>query len=179
MYKKVMRTTWLNILCTVVACAWSSAAQNASNDPTSLLDHLAGDWVLKGTIDGRQTTHDVQAHWILRHEYLQLHEVSREKDPNGHPAYEAIILVSFDPKADQYACLWLDSTSGGALTSHITCRATPAVDAIPFIFAISPSESLHTTFTYLGATDKWQWIIDDIKNGKSDRFATVELSRSR
>jgi hypothetical protein len=144
-----------------------------------LLDHLAGNWVLKGTIAGKQTTHDVQADWILRREYLQIHEISREKDTNGEPAYEAIILVSFDPKANQYACLWLDSTSGGALTSRVTCRATPSANAIPFIFTISPSESIHTTFTYRPATDTWQWTIDDITNGKADRFATLELSKSR
>jgi hypothetical protein len=177
-YKEFVRTTWLTAVC-FVACAFPSAAQNPSLDPISLLDHLAGDWVLKGTIAGKQTTHDVQAHWILRREYLQLHEISREKNPNGEPAYEANILVSFDSKANQYACLWLDSTSGGALTSHITCRATPLPDRIPFIFTISPSESLHTTFTYRAATDTWQWIIDDITNEKSDRFATVELSRLR
>jgi hypothetical protein len=173
-----MRTTWLIVLC-VVAYAFPSAAQNPSPDPVSLLDHLAGNWVLKGTIAGKQTTHDVQAAWILRREYLQLHEVSREKAPNGEPAYEAIILVSFDPKANQYACLWLDSTSGGALTSPVTCRAIPSASTIPFIFTISPSESLHTTFSYRAATDTWQWIIDDITNAKSDRFATLELSKVR
>ncbi len=114
---------------------------------------------------------------MLRHEYVELHEISREKDAHGEPAYEAIVLVSWDPKANQYACLWLDSTAGGALTSQITCRAAPSGDSIPFIFTISPSESIHTTFTYRNATDTWQWLIDNEVKGKTDRFADVELSR--
>jgi len=145
-----------------------------------LLDRLAGNWVLTGTIGGKQTTHDVHAGWVLRREYLQIHEISREKNANGEPAYEAIILVSWDPKANQYACLWMDSTAGGALTSPVTCRATPAADdSIPFVFTLSPTESLHTTFAYRRATDQWRWTIDDQTNGKTDRFADVALSRKR
>jgi hypothetical protein len=169
---------WIVSLC-VLASALSSSAQSRPSDPLILLDHLAGDWVLKGTIGGKQTTHDVQAHWLLRREYLQLHEVSREKDANGEPAYEAVVLVSWDPKANQYACLWLDSTAGGALSSQVTCRANPSGDSIPFLFTISSSESIHTTFTYRKATDTWQWIIDDEANGKTERFADVELSRKK
>jgi len=163
----------------MVACAQALSAQSQSPDPLQLLDHLAGDWILTGTIAGKQTTHDVQAAWVLRREYLQIHEVSREKNANGEPAYEAIILVSWDANAKQYACLWMDSTAGGALTSPVTCRAAAAPDSIPFLFTLSPSESLHTTFRYRRATDRWQWTIDDEKDGKMERFADVELARKK
>lgn len=154
--------------------AW---AQKQSPDPMRLLDHLAGSWLLQGRIAGKHTTHDVQARWVLRHEYLELHEVSREKNGLGEPAYEAIILLSWDPKLSQYACLWLDSTEGGALTSNVTCRATPSGDSIPFRFTISPSDSIQTTFIYRKASDTWQWLIDNVTSGKSERFADVELTK--
>ena len=154
-----------------------AVAQTRSHDPTDLLDHLAGSWLLQGKIAGKQTTHDVQARWILRREYLELHEVSREKDDRGEPAYEAVTLVSWEAKLSQYACLWMDSTAGGALTSPVTCRAKRSGDSIPFVFTISTSESIHTTFSYRQASDTWQWIIDDVTGGKSDRFADVELLR--
>lgn len=154
-------------------------AQSQSPDPLQMLDHLAGDWVLNGTIAGKQTTHDVTARWVLKREYLQIHEVSHEKDAKGEPAYEAIVLVSWDPKTNQYACLWMDSTAGGALTSPVTCRATPSGDSIPFLFTLSPAESIHTTFTYRKATDTWQWTIDDLANGKTERFADVVLQRKK
>jgi hypothetical protein len=177
-YNSAMRRISLVSLC-LAACASFSPAQNQSPDPSQLLDHLAGNWLLHGTIAGKQTTHDVEARWILRHEYLELHEVSRDKDAHNQPAYEAVVLVSWDPKANQYACLWLDSTAGGALTSQTTCRATPADNSIPFLFTLSPTEALHTTFTYRQTTDTWQWVIDDQSNGKTDRFADVELSRKK
>jgi len=160
-------------------CSSLALGQTHSQSPADLLNRLEGSWVLRGKIAGRPTVHDVQAHWILHHEYLQVNEVSRDKDSQGSPAYEAEILVSWEPKTNQYACLWLDSTAGGALTSQVTCRATPAVNAIPFVFTISPADSIHTTFTYNEAADTWQWRIDNVTNGKLSRFADVELSRAR
>jgi len=163
----------------LVSCSSLALAQAQFSDPMSLLDHLTGSWLLKGKIAGKQTTHDVQAHWVLRHEYLEIHEVSREKDGHGEPAYEAIVLVSWEPKTHQYSCLWLDSTAGGALSSQVTCRATPSGASIPFVFVISPSDSIHTTFSYRKASDTWQWLIDNVTNGKSERFAALELSKTK
>jgi hypothetical protein len=62
-------------------------AQNQSLDPSKLLDRMTGAWVLKGMIAGKPVTHDVDATWVLRREYLQIHEVSREKDPDGQASY--------------------------------------------------------------------------------------------
>jgi hypothetical protein len=173
-----MRRKWMVGLC-VLACAWAARAQSPAPEPVGLLDRLAGDWVLTGTIAGKQTTHDVNARWVLKREYLEIHEVSREKDARGEPAYEAMVLVSWDAEAGQYACLWMDSTAGGALTSPVTCRAAPAGDSIPFLFILSPTESIHTTFAYRQAADTWRWTIDDEAKGKTSRFADVELKRKK
>ena len=45
------------------------------NDP--LLERLVGTWVLRGTIAGKDTTHDSVAEWVLGHQYLRIHERSR------------------------------------------------------------------------------------------------------
>ncbi len=147
--------------------------------PTALLDHLAGKWILQGTIAGKPTTHDVQAAWVLHHEYLQLHEISREKSASGSPAYEAIVYIGWDAKARQYTCLWLDSTSGEALSTEVIGRANPSGDSIPFIFAASASDQIQTTFRYDKVADTWQWLIDNVVNGQTQHFADVKLSRAR
>ena len=134
---------------------------------------------MKGMIGGKETTHDVQASWVLNREYLRLHEVSREKKPNGAPAYEAIVFIGWDDKAQQYTCLWLDSTAGNGLSAQTIARATPTANSIPFIFTISAADSLHTTFNYDSRADTWQWLIDDVQNGKTDRFADVKLTRAK
>ncbi len=70
------------------------AQQSVAQEP--LLDHLTGNWILQGTIAGRETTHDVDAEWVLGHEYVRLHETSREKKAQGQAAYEAIIFIEWD-----------------------------------------------------------------------------------
>lgn len=154
-----------------------SFAQQSADSPIQLLDHLAGHWVLKGAMGGKQTTHYVDADWVLNREYLRLHEVSDAKKPNGDPAYEAIIFISWNAKPQEYKCLWLDNTSGAGLSNPIA-RAKPQQHAIPFVWVLSQSE-LHTTFTYDASSDTWTWTIDDVKDGKADRFADVRLTRRR
>src|SRR5438045_8952039 len=83
--------------------------RSAQHGPLS--DRLVGKWVLQGTIGGKETTHDVDADWVLNDGYVRLHEVSREKDSNGLPAYEAIMFISWDETSREYSFLILDSTS--------------------------------------------------------------------
>jgi hypothetical protein len=134
---------------------------------------------LHGTIAGKPTTHDVHAEWVLGHEYLQLREISREKNTSGSPAYEAIVYIEWDAKSHEYNCLWLDSTSGGGLSPEGIAHASPAENSIPFIFILSSTDQIHTTFSYDKATDAWQWLIDNAVNGRTQRFANVTLTRAR
>jgi len=149
------------------------------NSSFELLDHLKGRWILQGVIAGKQTTHDVQASWVLKQEYLRLHEVSREKDTNGHPAYEAIVFVGWDTNTREYACLWLDSTSAGGLSAQGIAHGKRSGDSIPFLFTLSPSDSIRNTFIYDRNSDSWKWLIDNETNGRTERFADVTLSRAR
>ena len=152
----------------------AAAQQPGFHDP--LLERLAGRWVLHGTIDGRETTHDVTARWILNHGYLEIHEVSREKDAAGAPAYEAVVLVGPDPAADGYACLWLDTTSPRGLAARAMGHGRRDGDRIPFVFA-TDGGAFHTTFAYDREAGRWQWIMDGEAEGKLVPFARLVLSR--
>jgi len=163
----------------VLFCTVSLAAQGPADVPVKLLDHLTGSWVLQGIIAGKQTTHDVDATWVLNREYVQLHEVSREKNPSGGAAYEAIVYLSWEVKMQQYTCLWLDSTAGGGLSAEGLAHAKLAGDSIPLIFTLSASDQIHTTFSYDKTADTWQWLIDNVENGRTQRFANVTLTRAK
>lgn len=159
----------------VFVASAARAQPKAFEDP--LLERLAGTWVLRGTIGGQQTTHDVAADWVLGHEYMRLHEVSREKDAAGRPAYEAIVFIGQDPGSDGYACLWLDSTGGGGLTGQAIGHGKRGVDAIAFVFKGSDGSLFHTTFDYDKAGDSWQWLMDGEEGGKLVPFARVRLTK--
>lgn len=162
----------------LLSAAVCRAQEPASNSPVELLDRLAGRWVLQGTIAGKERTHDVDAQWVLKGEYLRLHEVSRDKDDKGDPRYEAIIFIDWDPKNREYACLWLDSTEGGGLSAQGIAHGKKLGDSIPFLFALSPSDSIHNTFTYDRRNDAWQWRIENDVKGKREPFADLKLVKA-
>jgi len=175
-----MRSQRLRIAAQALLFAVFCPAQNAPMDaPTQILNYLAGRWVMSGTLAGKPTTHDVEAEWVLKREYIRFHEVSREKDSSGGPAYEAIVFLSWDANKGEYSCLWMDNTEGGALSSDVIARGRPAAGAIPLVFTKAGKELLHTTFRHDARADSWQLTIDDVTNGKIDRFADLRLTRKK
>ncbi|MBI3715881.1 MAG: hypothetical protein HY255_07810 [Betaproteobacteria bacterium] len=146
------------------------------NDP--LLERLAGTWVLRGTIARKQTTHDVVADWMLDHQYLRIHEVSREKNDKGKPQYEAVVLIGWDANTSSYQCLWLDTTGGDGLRAEGIGQGKRDGDAIPFIFKERDgSISFSNTFSFDKTDDSWSWKMDNIKDGKAIPFGLVKLTR--
>jgi hypothetical protein len=153
--------------------AQPSAANHA------LLERLGGSWVLRGTLAGKATTHDVAAAWILDGLYLQLHERSRETDAKGKPLYEAVILLGVDPATAEYQCLWLDSTGGGGLTPAAFGRGKRVGDSIPFLFRDSDGTvSFSNTFSYDTSAQSWTWQLDNVrKDATHAPFGRVSLTR--
>jgi len=105
---------------TVVAPA-ALAQDQATSAAEALLDKMTGPWVMTGTIGKKPTTHDVDVDWVLKREYIRIHEVSRDKDASGGIGYEAWIYLVWDAKTREYAVMWLDNT---AATNFAYDRAT-------------------------------------------------------
>lgn len=156
----------------------ASSLRAQSLDADSLFDRLIGRWVLRGTIAHHATTHDVTFEWMLGREYVQMHEVSRERAATGGPAYEAIVLFGRDSRSGEYGCLWLDNTGAGAFDPQGIGRGAVVGDSIPFLFTYSATDRFHTTFVYNRATDSWQWHMDNDSSGVRRPFARVELTRA-
>jgi len=164
----------------ILSCALTLTAQPLraqSLHPDSLFDRLIGTWVLRGTIARQQTTHDITFEWMLGRSYVRMHEVSREREPDGKPSYEAIVLFGRDPKTGEYGCLWLDNTGTSAFDPAGTGHGFVAGDSIPFLFNYSATDRFHTTFVYSKANDTWQWHMDNDSSGVRRPFARVTLTR--
>jgi hypothetical protein len=162
----------MGLLVASVLAGQALAQQPVFHD--ALLDHLAGRWLLEGTIAGKKTTHDVDADWVLGHQYLRIHEVSRDKTAEGKPAYEAMVLIGWVQASAQYACVWLDTYGG--ITPVSLANAKRNGNEIPFLFP-DKDAPLHTTFSYIPASDSWTWRIDNEEKGKLTPFARVSLIR--
>lgn len=170
-----MKTILRFILLAFLVSIKISAQQTSFQD--SLLDRMTGNWILKGTLAGQEVIHDIKVSWILEHQYLQIDEISREKDADGTAAYEALVLIGWDSNSNRYACLWLDVTGGEGLSNQIIGFAERNGDEIPFLFKMNEDGVFHTTFAYDRNADSWHWIMDGENNGKLKPFARVILTK--
>ena len=150
------------------------AQQPTLEDP--LLNHLVGHWTLTGTIRGQQTTHDVDASWVLNHQYIQLQEVSREKQSGtSAPQYEALVLVGLDARRGEYVVHWMDVYGGGfSLVGYAARHPTE----IPMVFKDQDGQFL-TTLTYDAATDQWAWQMDTEHGATRQEFARLAMRRAK
>jgi hypothetical protein len=160
------------------AMSAAQAAQPGAHE--ELMNRMAGRWTMTGTIGKTAVTHDVDADWILKNEYIRIHEISRDKDPSGSVGYEAWIYVVWDPARKEYAVMWLDNTAATNFGPEGIGHARPDGDRIPFIYALADGTGIHTTFAYDRSKDTWTWTIDNIDNkGASSPFARLTLLRKK
>jgi hypothetical protein len=141
-----------------------------------LLDHLAGKWLIQGTIRNQSATHDFEAQWVLQHHYLRFHEVSREKNDKNEPQYEAIVFIGWNEKTRQYACAWMDVYGG--LTTESIGIATPKQNELAFVFTDEHGETTFTnTFVYDSKTNTWEDRLDNVEKGVAKPFARFHLTK--
>lgn len=157
----------------VLPWAEASAQQPALHDP--LLDNLIGNWVLSGTIGRKQTTHDVRIRWVLNHQFVEIHEVSQEKDASGSPQYEARVFLGWDSRKNSYVVHWIDVFGGGFSAQGY---APKMEGSIPIVFE-SDDGKFHTTFSFDQRTRAWFWKMDNEQNGTLQEFARLKMVRKR
>jgi len=143
---------------------------------SSLLDHLAGKWLMEGTIAGKSTKHDINAQWVLDHHYLRIHEVSQEKNAKGEPQYEAMIFIAWNDQPKHYSCAWLDVYGGFSVQSIGV--APPSENELAFVFKNDKGEiDFSNDFVYDPKTDTWSDELDNIEKGAKKPFGRVKLTR--
>lgn len=164
----------LFIVATIFSALTAMGQQAPINSP--LLDHLAGKWLLQGTVGKQPVTHDFNAEWVLQRHYLRFYEVSREKNDKGEPQYEATVFIAWNEETRQYSCVWLD-VYGGATTESIGVAA-PKENELAFVFTDEHGETSFTnTFTYDPKTNTWDNRLDNVVKGVAKPFARFNLTK--
>jgi hypothetical protein len=164
----------LVLLGTMFAALTAMGQQPPVNSP--LLDHLAGKWLMQGTVGKQAATHELDAEWVLQHHYLRFREASREKNDKGEPKYDATVFIGWNEKTKQYACVWLDVYGG--LTTESIGIATPKENEIAFTFADEHGETTFiNTFTYDPKTNTWDNRLDNVVKGEAKPFARFKVTK--
>ena len=134
-----------------------------------LLNHLTGSWKMTGQILGKPVTHAVTAEWTLNHQFLRIHE----KDTAVPPEYEVDIYVGYDDLSERYVVHWLD-VFGGRYSETLGYGKRDG-NSIRFVFEY-PDGPFTNTFNWKPEQHKWQWVLENKKDGKWRNFATLDLS---
>jgi hypothetical protein len=163
------------VLLAAIFVSLTSMAQQAPIS-SSLLDHLAGKWMLQGTVGKQPTTHDLDAEWVLQHHYLRFREVSRQQNDKGEPQYDATVFIGWNEKTRQYACVWLDVYGG--LTTESIGVATPKENELAFVFTDEHGETSFTnTFIFDPKTNTWEDRLDNVVKGEAKPFARFKATK--
>jgi hypothetical protein len=164
----------LVLLATIFVSLTAMTQQAPVSSP--LLDHLAGKWLMRGTIGKQAMTHELDAEWVLQHHYLRFREVSRENNDKGEPQYDATVFIAWNEKTKQYACVWLDVYGG--LTTESIGLATPKENELAFVFTDEHGETSFTnTFIYDPKTNTWDNRLDNVVKGEAKPFARFKVTK--
>jgi hypothetical protein len=163
------------VLLATIFAALTSMAQQAPINST-LLDHLAGKWVMQGTVGKQVATQELDAEWALQHHYLRFREASRDKNDKGEPQYDSTVFIGWNEKTKQYACVWLDVYGG--LTTESIGIATLKENELAFVFTDEHGETSFTnTFIYDPKTNTWDNRLDNVVKGEAKPFARFKVTK--
>jgi len=152
------------------------AAQAPAEWRDDLVDHMIGSWKLQGQVMGRNAHHDVEAEWVLDHQFVRIHEKTSADAPAAEKRYEAIWFLGFDQVSERYVLHLLDIF--GARFSETLGYATRDGNAIRFVFEY-PDGPFRTTYEWSPEKDTWQWLMTQKdKTGKWTTFGDFTLTRS-
>ena len=140
---------WIILLTLLIAGCAAQPTVKPAHPPLAdaLLDNLVGRWSIDRAIRGQILPNEMEAHWVLGHQFVQLHMT----DPKSPPQYEAIVLIGFDPSKSRYVAHWCDVFGAGASSVGYGVRTG---DSIEFRFAYDDGPFFNT-FTWHPAERSW------------------------
>ena len=121
-----------------------------------LLDNLQGQWKLKGNIAGHPAEAELEAAWVLNHQFLKVHEKATTPIP-GRPLYEADVYIGYDNASERYVAHWID-IYGGRFSETIGFGARSG-NNIKFVFEY-PDGPFHNTFSWNAGSKSWRLLLE-------------------
>jgi hypothetical protein len=141
-----------------------------------LAEDMAGDWNVEGQVLGRPAHHEIQAEWVLNHQFLRIHEKTSAAAPGSENRYEALWFLGYDPVSERYVVHLLDVF--GTRFSETLGYGTRDGNSLRFVFEY-PDGPFHTTYRWSPQSKTWQWFMETKnKDGKWISFADLKLARA-
>jgi len=162
------------VLLTILAPALLPA-QTPAEWHDDLVEHMSGAWKMEGQVMAHDAHHDVDAEWVLNHQFLRIHERTSAGAPAAEHKYEAIWFLGYDPVSERYVLHLFDIF--GTRFSETLGYGTRDGNALRFVFEY-PDGPFHTVFRWSPEKDCWEWLMEQKdKDGKWTSFADLKLTR--
>jgi hypothetical protein len=173
-----MKTSFLLLVFIVLLLVLVSAASTAqSSKPWAddLIDHMAGNWKMEGPMKGGIAHHDIQAEWVLNHQFLRISEKTNATALPDESRYEAIWYLGYDPTSERYV-MHLFDIYGGRFSETLGYGVRDG-NAIRFVYEY-PDGPFHTTCRWFPEKGQWEWLMErKDKDGKWVNFADLKLTQ--
>src|SRR5215831_12561045 len=147
-------------------------AQTPAPWQDDLVSHLAGAWRLEGEVMGNAAHHDVQADWVLNHQFLRIQEKTAAGAPVSERRYDSVWYLGYDAISERYVLHLMDMF--GARFSETLGYGIRDGNQIRFVFEY-PDGPFHNTYRWNPKEDSWQWLMEQKnKEGKWVPFADLK-----
>ena len=100
----VLLGTFMVLPPSVARVALGQVAQGGSDArfDDDLLDRFVGKWEVSAVVHGQKFMLDREAEWVLNHQYLRVHEKSREVVPWLKVPFERVLFIGYNPRSKKY-----------------------------------------------------------------------------
>jgi hypothetical protein len=143
--------------------------------PDELLDHLSENWIVAGNVMGHPAHHQVDAEWVLNHQFLRIHEKTADDAPTSERRYEAFWFLGYDAVSERYVMHLIDVF--GPRFSETLGYGVRSGNEIRFTFEY-PDGPFHNTYLRSPEKNAWEWRLEQ-KNSKGVWMPFADLTLTR
>lgn len=150
-------------------------AQAPADWADGFMNNLAGSWKLGGKVGNSEAHHDVEADWVLNHQFLRIKETTSANAPADERRYDSIWYLGYDTISERYV-LHLMDTFGARFSETLGYGARDG-NQVKFVFEY-PDGPFHNTYRWNAQEKSWQWLMEQKnKDGKWVPFADLKLTK--
>lgn len=151
-------------LCSVAQTAVDTTDKRFHDD---LLEHLVGKWDVSATVYGQKFTLDREAEWVLNHQYLRIHEKSREVIPWLKTPFERTIFIGYNHLKKRYLVYELTVHGGdGPIEPEGFSYGERTGNELKVVLKLSPGVLIHQRFTWDAESGSWRFHGRGVIDGK-------------
>jgi hypothetical protein len=136
-----------------------------------LLDNFVGKWTVAGIVHGQEFKNiDLEAEWVLNHQFLKIHEKGREIVPWLQAAYESFYYIGYDHSNKRYVAHLMNIMGSDNQVGYLLFgnRAGNEVKFISQLADPATGSFDSESFMWLPESKSWHWVCRLVNKGKEE-----------